>query len=128
MLLLLLLDCVDDDNLKQFEELHKAKLRVAELEEKLLRKKSLDFNVDHFFAVGSPLGIFIILKEHDGHVKRDYKGAKSFLPSCMCSRIHNLHHPSDPVVSNILYKGPSDRGPPDSGPSDRGPSDKVPSE
>ena len=96
-----LVDNGNDDDLMAFEELHKAKLRVAELEEKLLKKKMLHFNVDHFFAVGSPLGIFIILKEHDNHVVRDYKCAKSFLPSSVCGRIHNLHHPSDPVVSHI---------------------------
>ena len=95
---LLITDGAIDMMDEQFEELHKARLKVAELEEKLVKKKTLDFNVDHFFAVGSPLGIFIMLKEHDTIVKKDFQGAKSFLPSCICRRIHNLHHPSDPVV------------------------------
>ena len=71
---------------------------MVELEEKLVKKKALSFDVDHFFAVGSPLGIFVMLKEQDNTIKKHFKGAESFLPSCMCRRIHNLHHPSDPVV------------------------------
>lgn len=94
-------DCkMEDEPSVLFEELQQAKLRVLELEEKLIKKKMLDFQVDHLFAVGSPLGLFIMLKEHESIVKKDFKGANSLLPSCVCRRIHNVHHPSDPVVSN----------------------------
>ena len=86
----------------EFDELQRLRIRVAELESRLgashTEEKILKFNIDHFFAVGSPLGIFIMLREHGSHIKRDHKGAGSFLPSCVCRRIHNLHHPSDPVA------------------------------
>ena len=55
--------------------------------------------VDHFFALGSPLGVFLAMREHETLVRKSYKGAASILPACVCKRIHNLHHPSDPVVS-----------------------------
>ena len=86
---------------KEFDELQQLRLRVAELEAKLnltQASKMLKFNVDHLFAMGSPLGIFIMLREHSNLIKKDYQGADSFLPSCICKRIHNVHHPSDPVV------------------------------
>lgn len=93
-------DCRIEESAALFEELDQARLKVLELEQKLIRKKTLDFQVDHLFAVGSPLGLFIMLKEHESIVKKDFKGASSLLPSCVCRRIHNVHHPSDPVVSN----------------------------
>ena len=88
---------------EKFEELQKLRIRVAELESELGMKKgsnSLKFKVDHLFAVGSPLGIFLMLCEHSPLVK-DSKGADSLLPSAICKRIHNVHHPSDPVVSLV---------------------------
>ena len=100
-------DGPDEDYIEeQFTELQKARQRVAELEEKILKKTTLKFSVNHFFAVGSPLGIFIMLKEHESLVKRDFKGADSLLPTALCCRIHNLHHPSDPVVSDITLNSP----------------------
>lgn len=88
---------------EKFEELQKLRIRVAELESELGIKKgsnSLKFKVDHLFAVGSPLGMFLMLREHSPLVKES-KGADSLLPSAMCKRIHNVHHPSDPVVSLV---------------------------
>jgi hypothetical protein len=58
--------------------------------------------VDHFFALGSPLGVFLAMREHETLVKKSYKGAASILPACVCKRIHNLNHPSDPVVSCVF--------------------------
>ena len=55
--------------------------------------------VDHFFAVGSPLGVFILMREHESLVKRGHRSSASLVPTEVCRRIHNLHHPSDPVVS-----------------------------
>ena len=88
---------------EKFKELQKLRIRVAELESELGIKKgsnSLKFKVDHLFAVGSPLGIFLMLREHSPLVKES-KGADSLLPSAICKRIHNVHHPSDPVVSLV---------------------------
>ena len=56
--------------------------------------------VDHFFAVGSPLGLFIMMREQARSLMKGHQSASSFLPSSVCQRIYNLHHPSDPVVSN----------------------------
>ena len=48
-------DGPDEDYIEeQFTELQKARQRVAELEEKILKKTTLKFSVNHFFAVGSP--------------------------------------------------------------------------
>uniref|UniRef100_A0A1X7VN80 DDHD domain-containing protein n=1 Tax=Amphimedon queenslandica TaxID=400682 RepID=A0A1X7VN80_AMPQE len=88
---------------EKFEELQKLRIRVAELESELGIKKdfnSLKFKVDHLFAVGSPLGIFLMLREHSPLVKGS-KGADSLLPSAICKRIHNVHHPSDPVAYRL---------------------------
>eukprot|EP00731_Ephydatia_muelleri_P020048 Em0012g873a len=61
----------------------------------------LDFNVDHFFAVGSPLGVFILMREHESLVKRGHRSSASLVPAEVCRRIHNLHHPSDPVAYRL---------------------------
>lgn len=61
--------------------------------------------IDHFFAFGSPMGLFVAMNEYESMVTKDHLSAESFLPSCVCKRIHNLHHPSDPIVSAIhMYK------------------------
>ena len=68
--------------------------------------------LDHFFAFGSPMGLFVAMNEHESMMTKDHMSAESFLPSCVCKRIHNLHHPSDPIVSDIymkLYSGTSDK-------------------
>ena len=54
--------------------------------------------LDHFFAVGSPLGVFIMMREHETLVKKGHKSACSLIPKSVCKKIHNLHHPSDPIV------------------------------
>ncbi len=54
--------------------------------------------VDHFFALGSPLAVFLMMREHEHLIRRSHMSAESLLPSCVCNRIHNVHHPSDPVV------------------------------
>ena len=55
--------------------------------------------IDHFFAVGSPLPLFLVMREYDSLIKKGHRGAASLLPSFVCRRVHNLHHPSDPIVS-----------------------------
>jgi phospholipase DDHD1 len=58
--------------------------------------------IDHFFAFGSPTALFIAMKEYETLVSKDHQGAESFLPSCVCKRIHNMQHPSDPIVREYL--------------------------
>jgi hypothetical protein len=84
-------------------ELDQLRQRVAELEAQLgLRKKrGLCFTVDHFFAVGSPLPLFLVMKEHDCLIKKGHRGAASLLPTCICKRVHNVHHPSDPIAYRL---------------------------
>ena len=57
--------------------------------------------LDHLFILGSPLGMFLALRDVEEHVYRHHKSAQSLLPASVCKRIHNIHHPSDPVVSTI---------------------------
>ena len=51
------------------------------------------------FILGSPLGMFLALRDVEEHIYRHHKSAQSLLPASICKRIHNVHHPSDPVVS-----------------------------
>ena len=60
----------------------------------------VSLQVDHFFAVGSPLPLFLLMREHDQLIKKGHRGAASLLPTCVCKRVHNVHHPSDPIVSH----------------------------
>ena len=68
----------------------------------LINAHHFNMQLDHFFAVGSPLAVFIMMREHDMLVKRGHKSGASILPTCVCKRIHNVHHPSDPVVSSYM--------------------------
>lgn len=63
---------------------------------------SLPIQLDHFFAVGSPLPLFLLMKEHECLIKKGHRGAASLLPPSICKRVHNVNHPSDPIVSHCL--------------------------
>eukprot|EP00731_Ephydatia_muelleri_P019995 Em0012g820a len=103
--------CVDGggDELRatQLKRLHDLRREVAELERLLGVSSSpdhlysLDFKVEHFFVVGSPLGMFILMREHESLVKRGHRSSASLVPVEVCRRIHNLHHPSDPVAYRL---------------------------
>ncbi|CAI8058120.1 Phospholipase DDHD1 [Geodia barretti] len=84
-------------------ELARLKQRVAELESQLgmRKKRGLKFTIDHFFAVGSPLPLFLVMREHDCLIKKGHRGAASLLPTCICKRVHNLHHPADPIAYRL---------------------------
>jgi phospholipase DDHD1 len=73
---------------------------MAQLQTQLgIRKnRGLKFNVDHFFAAGSPLPLFIVMREHESLIKKGHRGAASILPTSICKRVHNVYHPSDPVA------------------------------
>lgn len=52
--------------------------------------------VENFFCMGSPLAVFLALRGirpgsscHQDHI----------LPTTICSRLFNVFHPTDPVVS-----------------------------
>lgn len=84
-------------------ELEQLKLRVAELEAQLgaRKKQGLKFTLDHFFAVGSPLPLFLLMKEHECLIKKGHRGAASLLPPSICKRVHNVNHPSDPIAYRL---------------------------
>ena len=57
------------------------------------------FQVENFFCMGSPLAVFLALRGirpgascHQDHI----------LPTSICSRLFNVFHPTDPVVSYPL--------------------------
>ena len=55
--------------------------------------------VEHLFIVGSPLGLFIAMRDAEKHVDPHHRSAQSLLPYSVCKRIHNIYHPADAVVS-----------------------------
>ena len=55
--------------------------------------------MEHLFLFGSPLGMFILMREHESLVKRGHRSSASLVPTEICKRIHNIYHPSDPEVS-----------------------------
>ncbi len=63
---------------------------------------SLSTEVDRMFIYGSPLGLFFSMREHGDLVVKDHRSAASILPSSVFKRLHNVHHPSDPIVSCII--------------------------
>jgi len=87
--------------------LEQLKERVGELEKKLgvgkecRKPQGLKFLLDHFFAVGSPLAVFLMMREHETLVKKGHRSTCSIIPTSVCKRIHNLHHPSDPIAYRL---------------------------
>lgn len=59
---------------------------------------SLSLQVEHLFIVGSPLGLFIAMRDAEKHVDPHHRSAQSLLPYSVCKRIHNIYHPADAVV------------------------------
>lgn len=95
----------DEGRHKLMMELQEAKARVVELEAALSKRtfkpKKLIFQLEHLFILGSPLGMFLALRDVEEHVYRHHKSAQSLLPASVCKRIHNIHHPSDPVAYRL---------------------------
>lgn len=74
----------------------------SEARSRLVIGSPLSFiQIEHFFAFGSPTALFIAMKEYETLVSKSHRSAESFLPSCVCKRIHNVQHPSDPIVSHV---------------------------
>jgi len=95
------------------ERLRQAKEDVADLEAKLFAGKStantdtqcserghdfsLGFKIENAFNIGSPLGVFLVLK---GIRPRDDL-EQHILPTSVCSRYYNIYHPADPIAYRI---------------------------
>ncbi|XP_075519759.1 phospholipase SGR2-like isoform X1 [Primulina tabacum] len=70
----------------------------------LIRYTKLEFEVDTFFAVGSPLGVFLSLRNVRIGIGegKEYWGEENIneeMPACQ--RIFNIFHPYDPVAYRI---------------------------
>ena len=63
--------------------------------------KKLLFQVEHFFAIGSPLAIFISLRNFDHFVDKKHKSSQALFPYEICKRFYNIFHPADPVTYRI---------------------------
>lgn len=52
--------------------------------------------VENFFCMGSPLAVFLALRgiRPGSSCRQDH-----ILPTAICSRLFNVFHPTDPVVS-----------------------------
>ncbi|KAK7086335.1 Phospholipase ddhd1 [Halocaridina rubra] len=57
---------------------------------------SLDFKIENFFCMGSPLAVFLALrtKSTDGE-------CADIIPQTLCKRLLNIYHPADPVAYRI---------------------------
>ena len=63
--------------------------------------RKLTFQVEHFFAIGSPLAIFVSLRNLDEYIDSAHKSCQSLLPYEICKRFYNIFHPADPVTYRI---------------------------
>lgn len=91
------------------EELHNARLKVSELEAKLNAVSvskyniyrddtySLLFKVENVFNIGSPLGVFLVMRG----VRPRLDMEQHLLPTSVCKRTHNIYDPSDPIAYRL---------------------------
>ncbi|CAH8360023.1 unnamed protein product [Eruca vesicaria subsp. sativa] len=69
-----------------------------------IKYRKLEFKVDTFFAVGSPLGVFLALRNiHLGIGKgKDYWEEENVIEEMpACRRMFNIFHPYDPVAYRV---------------------------
>uniref|UniRef100_A0A8C4Q8G9 DDHD domain containing 1a n=1 Tax=Eptatretus burgeri TaxID=7764 RepID=A0A8C4Q8G9_EPTBU len=88
------------------EELCKTRKRMEHLEHQLLgasrlmtsRSLTLNFQVENFFCMGSPLAVYLALRG----VRPGNNGFHSHIvPSDVCRRLFNIFHPTDPVAYRL---------------------------
>ncbi|XP_062515876.1 uncharacterized protein LOC134191291 isoform X2 [Corticium candelabrum] len=62
----------------------------------------LQFTVDNFFAIGSPLGLFLTIRgvATDRYCKRNGVESRVFssIPRTVCRHMHNIFHPEDAIA------------------------------
>ncbi|XP_038074819.1 phospholipase DDHD1-like [Patiria miniata] len=101
------LDSVSDHHQELATELNEARKKVAELEDKLLatnqvavsiKSPKLDFQIDSFFCVGSPLAVFLVMR---GYRAQGNGSISHIIPKSICKRIFNIYHPADPVAYRL---------------------------
>uniref|UniRef100_A0A2C9K0T3 DDHD domain-containing protein n=1 Tax=Biomphalaria glabrata TaxID=6526 RepID=A0A2C9K0T3_BIOGL len=94
------------DNAEILQDVAIAKNKVQELEEMMKsirarqRKniKSLPFQIENLFCIGSPLAVFLALRGIRPH---GTGSTDNILPTSLCKHIFNIFHPSDPVAYRI---------------------------
>lgn len=88
----------DDEQRKLFSDFYDCRKKLLEqnghLQEILLRRdEELQFKVKNLFCVGSPLGVFVLMRG---------ASADKLLPEKnVCERIFNVFHPYDPVAYRL---------------------------
>ncbi|CAD5216486.1 unnamed protein product [Bursaphelenchus xylophilus] len=88
----------DDEQRKLFTDFYECRRKILEqdghMQEILLRRdEDLKFKVKNLFCIGSPLGVFIIMRGAN---------AEQLLPKKeQCERIYNIFHPYDPVAYRL---------------------------
>ena len=63
--------------------------------------KKLAFQVEHFFAIGSHLAVFVSLRSLDEYIDSTHKSCQSLFPYEICKRFYNIFHPADPLTYRI---------------------------
>uniref|UniRef100_A0A4W3IAX9 DDHD domain containing 1a n=2 Tax=Callorhinchus milii TaxID=7868 RepID=A0A4W3IAX9_CALMI len=88
------------------DEILKTKRRLKKLEQQLaqvkasspLKPPALQFNVENFFCMGSPLAVFLALR---GIRPQSSNTQDHILPKSICKRLFNIFHPTDPVAYRL---------------------------
>lgn len=62
---------------------------------------SLKFNIEHFFSIGSPLSVFISLRDVPCLNDSKPKSIQNLFPYVLCKRFYNIFHPADPISHRI---------------------------
>lgn len=94
-----LVECIDkkEDTTSRSKECLKEELRkLIKSYESNHSQPSLNFKIENFFCLGSPLAVFLALrtKNADGEFP-------DLIPPRLCKRLLNIYHPADPVAYRI---------------------------
>ena len=54
--------------------------------------------MEHFFAIGSPLAVFVSLRNLDEYIDSTQMSSQALFPYEICKRFYNIFHPADPVT------------------------------
>ncbi|XP_061437114.1 phospholipase DDHD1-like isoform X4 [Lethenteron reissneri] len=85
------------------DDLRKTRERLDQLEHRLVGASQrsalrLQFQVENFFCMGSPLAVFLALRG----VRPGSSGSPHhILPNSVCRRLFNIFHPTDPVAYRL---------------------------
>ncbi|XP_068231077.1 phospholipase DDHD1-like [Palaemon carinicauda] len=94
-----LIECIDkkEDTTPRSKQAQKEELKDLLKSYKCCHSQpSLNFKIENFFCLGSPLAVFLALrnKNADGEFP-------DLIPPRLCKRLLNIYHPADPVAYRI---------------------------